>query len=51
MKEPGMSCIKLANLDFPKFKKAVNTNPVISLREVPENILAQQHKEFIKYYR
>ena len=48
LKEPGMSCIKLATLDYPKFKKAVDTIPVRSLREVPEDILAQQHKEFIK---
>ena len=48
LREPGMSCVRQATLDFPEFKNSVINIPVRSLLDVPDNILANQFTEFVK---
>ena len=48
LKDPSVSSLKLATLEFPKFQKAIENIPVRSLIGVPEEILAKQYKEFVK---
>ena len=48
LKEPGASYIILSATDFPKFISSVENIPVRSLKIIPKDVLAQQHKEFLK---
>ena len=48
LKDPSLTSLKLATLEFPKFQKAIENIPVRSLIDVPEEILAKQYKEFVK---
>ena len=48
LQQPDGGYIKVAVTDFPMFMEAVNQIPIRSLRTVPENILQEQYKEFLK---
>ena len=48
LKDPSLSSLKLATLEFPNFQKAIENIPIRSLIDVPEEILAKQYKEFVK---
>ena len=46
--QPDGGYIKVAVTDFSAFMEAVNEIPIRTLRSVPEKILQDQYKEFLK---
>ena len=47
LKVPGTSNIKLAVMEFPKFKEAIEKVPVVSLQSVPVDDLKHQYRIFL----
>jgi hypothetical protein len=45
---PDGGSIKVSTTEFPSFMRAVNEIPIRSLKTVPDNILKEQYKEFLK---
>ena len=48
LKETGASPIKVSVTEFPRFKKAIESIPITSLKDVPVDELKIQHRAFVE---